>query len=165
MEIINLFILTIVFYILSCIEFYVKTFLFFCLSMFISMLLNYKFFEEKSKETDIIKYKVGDKVIKFTFMCYEKSIIYIDKAITLPVIRDIYKYLEGVNKHYVLGRNKLISSTGSFLYKTFLPKFELSSLLSGPVIEEEKPVKKITNTFKSESDMNEFLNELLKKDK
>ena len=95
----------------------------------------------------------------------EKSIIYIDKAITLPVIRDIYKYLEGVNKHYVLGRNKLISSTGSFLYKTFLPKFELSSLLSGPVIEEEKPVKKITNTFKSESDMNEFLNELLKKDK
>ena len=46
MEIINLFFLTIMVYILSGIEFYVKMLMFFAVSMFVSLLLNHKFIQE-----------------------------------------------------------------------------------------------------------------------
>ena len=167
MEIINLFFLTIMVYILSGLEFYVKMLMFFAVSMFVSLLLNHKFIQEKVKDSNELKYIIGNKIIIFTFSSYDKSIYYIDEFIKLPIICDIYHFLEKVNNQYVLGRNKVVASFGSFLYNIFLPKFEISSLLSPPAIQNEKKteMKKISNTFKSESDMNEFLNELLKKDK
>ena len=142
MEIINLIFLTIFVYILSGIEFYIKMFFFFVLSMFVSLLLNHKYIEDKEKETGEFKYVTGNKIITFTFSSYNKSIYCVNEFIKLPVICDVYQYLEKVNNQYVLGRNRIVTSFGSFLYNIFLPKFELSSLLSPPVYKIIKLMKR-----------------------
>ena len=169
MEIINLLFLSVLYYLLYSIEFYLKILFLFVMSLIVSMFSHHKYFEEKSIQSDgnTFIFILIHSFIKSVFFIINSIIIIIDKSIQLPGIKQIYLFLKEVNKHFLIGRNKIMHSFGKLLFNTFIPQIGLfgnnTSINQESIKIENKAKKKVT--FKNDQDINSFLDGLVKEKK
>ena len=195
MEIINLFLLSVSYYYLYEVEFYVKMLFLFVMSMLVSMFINHKYFEQKSNQPDgnTFIYFLIHSFIQLIFFCINGFFVILNYLLGLPVISHFYAFLNEINRHFLTGRNRIMITFGQFMFSTFAP--QIGSL--GPVpqqqtinnqrtainnqsssIDNQRPAfnsqssafdnvetKTNKNTFVDDNDMNSFLDGLLKKDK
>jgi hypothetical protein len=177
MEIINLLFLSVSYYLLYGIEFYIKMLMLFIMSLIISMFSHHKYFEEKSIQPDgnTFIYFIIHSFIQSIFFIISSATVIIDKSIQVPGIKQIYLFLNEVNKHFLIGRNKIMLSFGQVLFKTFIPQLGLlgnnTPVNQEPIqrevrIENNKSTNQGKNViFKNDKDMNNFLDGLLKEKK
>ena len=179
MEIINLFLLSVSYYFVYNIEFYIKMLFLFLMSMMVSLFVNHTYFENKSNESTENRffYFLIHSFIKFVFFCIKTIELLLNNLIELPGLRHIYLFLGEINKHFLTGRNRIMITLGQIAFQTFVPQFGLMGNLTPPkrdvinnsrreVINNSRRevINNSSDTFKNESDMNNFLDGLLKKD-
>lgn len=172
MEIINLLLLLFFYYSLYYFEFYQKVLLLFSASMYVSMLVNHKSIEYKSKnsENNKIIYGILFKLIQFTFYTYNSVIYFKNKAFEFKIVNKFYGHLNQVNNHYLIGRNKIMQKVSGVALNAFTP-FSSNLLLNNPMLnntQQQKPrinleEKKKDEVFKNPDDMNNFLDNLIDK--
>lgn len=179
MEIINLFFLLFIYYIIYSLEYYFKFLLFVSLSLFTSMMLHQN---EIKNRIEIGKNKLLyvslNNIIEFTFYSYNKYITFKNYIFEYKLIKYAYSKLEKVNSFYLVGRNKLLTEMGKLTYSALSPfpttqsYRTINRTMNRPINvrqnisinETEKNKKKIV--FKDEKEINNFLDSLVnKKDK
>tara|TARA_B100000900_G_C20393573_1_gene639650 strand:+ start:16 stop:492 length:477 start_codon:yes stop_codon:yes gene_type:complete len=155
MEVINLFLLLGGYYIFYNLWFYQKVLLLFCSSLFTSLIINHKYIEEKSNDPDGKKfvYFVLATIINITFFMHNFILELSNKSLNVPLINHGYEMLKQVNQLYLVGRNQIVTRLGNMVFKTMMPSNPK------PIINKEKP----KNVFKSDGDMNNFLDSLIDK--
>ena len=183
MEIINLFLLSVSYSYIYDIEFYIKMLLFFLMSMLVSMFLYFYYFEQKSNQPDgnTFVYFIIHSFIQLIFFLINSFFSLLDKLVELPVLKQIYSFMNEVNKHFLNGRNKIMLTFGQFMFTTFVPQIGLiGNTNSRPPQQRVETINRVEmindtsnvrvkeesgNIFQDDNDMNNFLDGLLKKDK
>ena len=157
MEIINLLLMLGGFYLFYNIGLILKLLLFFVLCISTSLLSNDDNLKKVIEHDK--KYNISEPIIKYSKITYNFVYQKGEWFIKLPVVSNIYQYLEFLNSHFVKGRNILLLKAGERVLK--------SSPISVPETKfiDEKPKIKDDNVFKNKEEMMLFLDELLEKNK
>ena len=157
MEIINLLLMLGGFYLFYNIGLILKLLLFFVLCISTSLLSNDDNLKKVIEHDK--KYNISEPIIKYSKITYNFVYQKGEWFIKLPVVSNIYQYLEFLNSHFVKGRNILLLKAGERVLK--------SSPISVPETKfiDEKPKIKDDKAFKSKEEMMLFLDELLEKNK
>ena len=171
MEIINLFILLSIYYLIYFLEFYQKFLLIIGSSMFVSLLTHHKQIEEKSKDTEDYRfiYFALHNIIQLTFFVYSTCYKLYHNIFKIELVMTGYTYLKKINDFYVVGRNKILKFISGVAFSAVIPFPPLGMVNTRPNIDNQ-PINKIEakekdNVFKSNTDMNDFLDSLLVKEK
>tara|TARA_B100000161_G_scaffold258264_1_gene223030 strand:- start:1282 stop:1686 length:405 start_codon:yes stop_codon:yes gene_type:complete len=131
--------------------------------------MNHQYFQQKSNQPDgnTFIYFIIHSFIQFVFFTVSSITAILNKSIDLPGINYIYLFLKEINKQYLIGRNRLMLSFGQFMFKTFMPPIGFmgdslpSPIQNSPIINNHPIENK--KTFNNENEMNDFLDELIKK--
>ena len=168
MEIINLFILLSIYYLLYFLEFYQKFLLIIGSSMFVSLLTHHKQIEEKSKDTEDYRfiYFALHNIIQLTFFVCSSSYKLYNNIFKIEFVKSGHTYLKKVNDFYVIGRNKILKFLSSVLFSAVVPFPPMGMANNQSTINNRQTsnleVKDKQNVFKDSSDMNNFLDSLVK---
>ena len=165
MEIINLFILLSIYYLLYFLEFYQKFLLIIGSSMFVSLLTHHKQIEEKSKDTEDYRfiYFALHNIIQLTFFVCSTSYKLYNNIFKIEFVKSGHAYLKKINDFYVIGRNKILKFMSGVLFSAVVPFPPLGMLNNQPNNRQPNlEVKEKPNVFKSNTDMNDFLDSLVK---
>ena len=165
MEIINFFCFVLMYYFIYNLNIFVKFILFFCTTMIFSMYSNKLLIEEESKKNTNYKYKLMLYLMMFIEVTIKYLFITINWIVSLSILQPVIRIFEKINYHFVVGRNKMVTHLISNAYKTMLTtnvNLIDEKPSSTPVIE-KKIVKENAKTFKDDDEMNNFLDDLVKK--
>lgn len=165
MEIINLFILLSVYYLIYFLEFYQKFLLMVGSSMFVSLLTHHKIIEEKSKNTDDYRfiYFALHNIIQMTFFTYSLCYNFYNNLFKIKFVNSCHYCLKKINNFYVIGRNKILTSFSGIVFSAVVPLPPVGVPAPSSNINNKKiEVKEKTNVFKDSCDMNSFLDSLVK---
>ena len=145
------------FYIFYNISLILKLLLFFVLCISTSLLSNDDNLKKVIEHDK--KYNISEPIIKYSKITYNFVYRKGEWFIKLPVVSNIYQYLEFLNSHFVKGRNILLLKAGERVLK--------SNPISVPETKfiDEKPKIKDDKVFKNKEEMMLFLDELLEKNK
>ena len=145
------------FYIFYNISLILKLLLFFVLCISTSLLSNDDNLKKVIEHDK--KYNISEPIIKYSKITYNFVYQKGEWFIKLPVVSNIYQYLEFLNSHFIKGRNILLLKAGERVLK--------SNPISVPETKfiDEKPKAKDDKTFKNTEEMMLFLDELLEKNK
>lgn len=145
------------FYIFYNISLILKLLLFFVLCISTSLLSNDDNLKKVIEHDK--KYNISEPIIKYSKITYNFVYQKGEWFIKLPVVSNIYQYLEFLNSHFIKGRNILLLKAGERVLK--------SNPISVPETKfiDEKPKAKDDKTFKNKEEMMLFLDELLEKNK
>ena len=169
MEIINLFILMSIYYLIYFLEFYQRFLLIVGSSMFVSLLTHVQVVEEKSKDPNEYRfiYITLHNIIKLTLFTSSLCNTFYNNLFKIEFINSGYNYLKKVNSFYVIGRNKILTKLSGIIFSAVIPFSSLGMLAPRPNIEntnkiEIKDNSDMNSVFKDNSDMNNFLDNLVK---
>lgn len=162
MEIINLFILLSGYYLIYFLEFYQKFLLMVGSSMFVSLLTHHKIIEEKSKNTDDYRfiYFALHNIIQMTFFMYSFCYNFYNNLFKVKFVNSCHYYLKKINNFYVIGRNKILTSLSGIVFSAVVPLPPVGVPISSSINKNIEVKEKIV--FKDSSDMNDFLDSLVK---
>lgn len=165
MEIINLFILLSIYYLIYFLEFYQKFLLMVGSSMFVSLLTHHKIIEEKSKDTDDYRfvYFALHNIIQLTFFVSSFCYKFYNNMFKIGFVNTCYHYFKKINNFYVIGRNKILTSLSGIIFSAVVPLPSLGmSTPPSNINNRNISVKEKNDVFKDNSDMNNFLDSLVK---
>lgn len=165
MEIINLFILLSIYYLIYFLEFYQKFLLMVGSSMFVSLLTHHKIIEEKSKNTDDYRfiYFALHNIIQLTFFVYSFCYNFYNNLFKMKFVNSCHYYLKKINNFYVIGRNKILTSLSGIIFSAVVPLPSLGMPIPPSNVNNKNiEVKEPNVVFKDNSDMNDFLDSLVK---
>jgi hypothetical protein len=162
MEIINLFILLSIYYLINFLEFYQKFLLIVGSSMFVSLLTHNKIIEEKSKDTTDyrVTYIALHNIIQLTFFISSFSYKFYNNMFKIGFVNTGYQYFKKINNFYVIGRNKILTTLIGIIFSAVVPLQTVG--MSPPPSNRKIEVKEKNDVFKDNNDMNIFLDSLVK---
>ena len=147
-------------------------------SMFVSLLSHHQIIEEKSKDTDDYRfvYFALFNIIQLTFFVTSVISKFYNNLFKIEFVNNAYYYFKKVNDFYVIGRNKILTTLSKVAFSAVVPFPPLGMVQpglntnfnnnvinnNGTVHNKKETVKVKTNVFKDTSDMNNFLDSLIK---
>ena len=167
MEIINLFFLLFIYYIIYSLEYYFKFLLFVSLSLFTSIMLHQN---KIQKRIEIGKNKLFyvslNNIIELTFYSYSKYVAFKNYIFQYKLINYGYSKLEKVNSFYLVGRNKLLIEMGKLTYSALspFPTTQSYRTINRPInVRQNITTNEKKIVFKNDNEVNSFLDSLVTK--